>query len=217
LIEDCNNTISGYFRNKKIGTFGDFAILSFYANRYLSTCDGGAIVINNKNLLDPNKLKSFLKYGVDIKAFRLANGEINANSDVSTIGINGQLSNVHCAVGVSQLSELTNKKNIVNRNFHTYENLISDEFKINIRQDVKIFPWVYLIKIKKDANNALAYLKGRGIKCSYLHFFNHSYSGFESYNFVNLHERNIIALPVGWWVNKSDIVEISTVVNQIKG
>ena len=216
LIEDCNNSVSGYFRNKKIGTFGDFTILSFYANRYLSTCDGGAIVMNNKNLMDATKLKSFLKYGIDSDTFRLANGEINSNFDVSSIGINGNLSNLNCAVGVSQLSALSHKKNIINENFHTYENLISEEFKIKIQYDVKIYPWVYLIKIKKNANKALAYLKDSGIQCSYLHFFNHHYSGFKSCNVVNLDERNNIALPVGWWVNESDIVKISTVVNQIK-
>ena len=216
LIEDCNNSISGYFQSKKIGTFGDFTILSFYANRYLSTCDGGAIVINNRDLMDVTKLKSFLKYGIDLEAFRLANGEINSKSDVSSVGVNGHLSNLNCVVGTSQLSALTNKKNIINGNFHTYENLISDEFKINVRHDVKIYPWVYLIKIKKNANKALAYLKDSGVQCSYLHFFNHHYSGFESCNVVNLDERNIIALPVGWWVNGSDIVKISTVVNQIK-
>ena len=49
LIEDCAQSLGAEINGKKVGTFGDFGIFSFHAQKNITTFgEGGAIVVNNK-------------------------------------------------------------------------------------------------------------------------------------------------------------------------
>ena len=52
LIEDCAHSIGGQYNNKKLGSFGDMSFYSFQATKMLTSGEGGAVVLNNKLLLD---------------------------------------------------------------------------------------------------------------------------------------------------------------------
>ena len=214
LIEDCNSAISGYSGGKRVGTFGDIAILSFYANRYLSTLDGGAVIVNNKNIFKGNELRSFFKYGIDLDVFRTPNGEINSESDVPLVGINGLLSNAQCALAVSQLPELEHKKQVVATNYALYNELMPDDYMLQARQPSEVYPWVYFIKVDKNTEEFLEHIKNSGIQASYLHYFNHTYSGFRSKNTLPNYQRSLVALPVGWWVNEDDVEFVVQVIKK---
>ena len=51
------------YKGKKIGSISDMTIFSFHAVKNITTCEGGAIVTNNKEYYD--KLKKFRAYGID--------------------------------------------------------------------------------------------------------------------------------------------------------
>jgi len=59
IIEDCAHTIGTEYKGKKLGTFGDAAILSFGRDKAISSVFGGAVVINNKEIF--SKLSENLK------------------------------------------------------------------------------------------------------------------------------------------------------------
>ena len=48
LIEDNAHGLGGTYKNKALGTFGDFSTLSFHATKNVQCGEGGALVINNK-------------------------------------------------------------------------------------------------------------------------------------------------------------------------
>ena len=48
LIEDGAEAIGAEYKGKKIGTISDMTIFSFHAVKNITTCEGGAIVTNNK-------------------------------------------------------------------------------------------------------------------------------------------------------------------------
>lgn len=49
LIEDCAQALGAKIGNKKVGTFGDFSIFSFHAQKAMTTLgEGGMLVVNNK-------------------------------------------------------------------------------------------------------------------------------------------------------------------------
>jgi dTDP-4-amino-4,6-dideoxygalactose transaminase len=50
LIEDCAHSLGATFNGKKLGTFGDVAILSFGREKVVSSLAGGAILIRNRKL-----------------------------------------------------------------------------------------------------------------------------------------------------------------------
>lgn len=48
LIEDAAQAINAEYKGKKLGTFGDFACLSFHESKNIHCGEGGAIIVNNK-------------------------------------------------------------------------------------------------------------------------------------------------------------------------
>lgn len=52
VLEDCAHIIGGEHSGKKLGTFGDGAIFSFGLEKMLSSRVGGALLVNNKSILE---------------------------------------------------------------------------------------------------------------------------------------------------------------------
>ncbi len=50
LIEDCCDALGTKYNNKKVGTFGDIATLSFYPAHHITMGEGGAVLTNNIKL-----------------------------------------------------------------------------------------------------------------------------------------------------------------------
>ena len=57
LIEDAAEVIGLKYKNKYCGSFGDISTFSFYANKQLTTGEGGMISTNNLKLYKKCKLK----------------------------------------------------------------------------------------------------------------------------------------------------------------
>ena len=49
MIEDAAEAHGATYKNKRVGSFGDLACFSFYANKLVTTGEGGMVVSNNKN------------------------------------------------------------------------------------------------------------------------------------------------------------------------
>ena len=61
IIEDCAHAFGSEYNNRKLGTFGDFSFFSFNYIKTLTTLEGGALIINNKNYL-ANMIKNYTGY-----------------------------------------------------------------------------------------------------------------------------------------------------------
>ncbi|MFW6024724.1 MAG: DegT/DnrJ/EryC1/StrS family aminotransferase [Candidatus Woesearchaeota archaeon] len=61
IIEDCAHSFGSNYKNKPVGTFGDFSIFSFDYIKPLNLLGGGALLVNNFNYLKEIK-KSYSKY-----------------------------------------------------------------------------------------------------------------------------------------------------------
>ena len=83
VIEDCALALGAKFKNKHVGTFGDFSAFSFYPAKHITTADGGMLGIKNKKFYEKAKL---------IKAFgvtkRFQERKVPGEYDVKYLGIN---------------------------------------------------------------------------------------------------------------------------------
>lgn len=62
IIEDIAQSIGGTYKDKKLGTFSDMAICSFYATKVITSGEGGALILNSSKLAKKiNKEKIFYK------------------------------------------------------------------------------------------------------------------------------------------------------------
>jgi perosamine synthetase len=95
VVEDACQSIDGDYDGRKLGTWGHPAVYGFYANKQLTTAEGGVILTDDDDLA--LLLKSLSNQGRSDDGAWLVH---------SRLGFNYRLSDVHCAIGVAQLERL---------------------------------------------------------------------------------------------------------------
>jgi perosamine synthetase len=95
-VEDACQTIDGAYDGRKLGTFGHPAVYGFYANKQLTTAEGGVVLTDDPALAA--KLDSLRNQGRSDDGAWLVH---------SRLGFNYRLSDVHSAIGVAQLERLS--------------------------------------------------------------------------------------------------------------
>ena len=161
VIEDAAGALGSYYKNKHVGTFSDFGILSFNGNKIVTTGMGGAILIKN--------YKNYKAIKHLISTARLKHPyEIIHNK----IGYNLRMSNLNAALGYSQLiclkDTLVKKKKLYNK---YCTNINKSELCISIKEtgNSKQNNWVNNIIIKDEymsmKGEIFSFLHYKGIKC----------------------------------------------------
>ena len=141
VIEDNAEGFCGYYKNKKLGTIGDMSTLSFYANKVITTGEGGAILTNNTKLAE--KCKLLRDHGLQKK---------NSYKFVD-LGFNYRMTNLQAAVGISQMMYLKKILTIRNRQMKLYYELLSKNPSIKMRKFsnwCKPVHWLTNISLKKQ-------------------------------------------------------------------
>jgi len=95
VIEDAAEVHGAEYKGKKCGSFGDTSIFSFYANKLVTTGEGGMILTNNDDLAARAQSLRNLCFE---KTQRFLHREI---------GFNYRLTNLQAAVGVAQMGRIT--------------------------------------------------------------------------------------------------------------
>lgn len=209
FIEDVNNAFGADFGGQKAGTFGDFAVLSFYANRQLNGIEGAALVCKDAD--DARRARRLRRFGIDTARFRTPDGEIDPNLDVPEIGVASSLSNVNATLADRAMDDLDVR---IGRN-RTHAARLSAELVdipgfrlVAQRTDANGVYWVALA-LSQDRNRLMAALKTQGIQCSRLHQRNDGYTGFRAVPRdlagTARMEREMLALPCGWWLSDDDV------------
>jgi CDP-4-dehydro-6-deoxyglucose reductase, E1 len=118
VIEDDCDSLGATYDEKKTGTFGDLATLSFYPAHHITMGEGGAVLVNNRDLR--MLALSFRDWGRDCycdpgvdntcrKRFDWCLGELPCGYDhkyiYSHIGFNLKATDMQAAIGVSQLKK----------------------------------------------------------------------------------------------------------------
>jgi len=118
VIEDDCDSLGATYRDKKTGTFGDLATVSFYPAHHITMGEGGSVLVNNASL--KKIAESFRDWGRDCwcepgkdntcgKRFDQCLGELPCGYDhkytYSHIGFNLKVTDMQAAIGLSQLQK----------------------------------------------------------------------------------------------------------------
>jgi len=95
VIEDACEALGSEIDGRKVGTFGDIAALAFYPNKVISSGEGGALVTHSAVLAA--RLRSLCNQGRCPGEGWLQHHEP---------GFSYRLSDIHCALGLQQLSRI---------------------------------------------------------------------------------------------------------------
>lgn len=181
LIEDaCHALGSRYTINKKnffIGSsrHSDICIFSLHAIKTITTGEGGIVCTNNKILFE--KVKSLKSHGI----FRNSKKK-HWTYDVVRNGLNYRLSDISCALGISQLSKIDK---FVKRRVElakNYFNLLKNNNLISVAPFNSLSAYHLFIisidfsKLKKNKDFLLEYLKKNNILAQFHYIPNYKFS-----------------------------------------
>ncbi len=158
VIEDAAEAHGAEIGGKKVGSFGDVSIFSFYGNKIMTSGEGGMITTNNKELYEKMK---YLRDHAMSKEKRYWHTEI---------GYNYRMTNLQAALGVAQLEridELLNKKREI---FEWYKEYLKDipDIKLNFQKDgYKNVYWMICLEVigydERKRDILIKKLKEKGI------------------------------------------------------
>lgn len=119
VVEDCCDAVGTTYKDKKVGTFGHLATVSFYPAHHMTMGEGGAVLTNDEELM--KIATSFRDWGRDCycspgsdntcgRRFSMQYGKLPVGYDhkyvYSNIGYNLKVTDMQAAVGVAQLEKL---------------------------------------------------------------------------------------------------------------
>ncbi len=140
VVEDCAEAHGAKYGGKQAGSFGIINCFSFYANKVITTGEGGICVTDNKEL--DARMRMLRDHGMN-KQFRYYH---------DAAGFNYRITNLQAAVGLAQLETIGNKL--------AWREKLEDRYK-ELAHDIPgiFFQEKFLPKRQKTAWLVTAYVK----------------------------------------------------------
>lgn len=134
IIEDACHALDSRYKGTTVGScrYSDMAVMSFHPVKHITTGEGGCVLTNDKNL--HRKLSYFRSHGItsDLDEFLFKENAFEGNADdeeglvkkvwyyeQNYLGYNYRITDIQCALGVSQLRKLDRfhlkRRNIVDQ------------------------------------------------------------------------------------------------------
>ena len=222
LIEDAAEVFGLKYKNKPCGSFGDISILSFYANKHITTGEGGMLLTNNNKLNEKFKDYRNLCFGTKKNRFN--------HYDISW---NYRYTNIQAALGLNQLkriNKIIKKKYQIGNYYYKYfkdlKNIILQPNKLSYSKNIY---WVFGIVLKrnnkKKINEVIKKLAKKNIGTRPFFWPMHKQDAFKNKNYfkkVSLPNSEFIAkngfyLPSGLGITKKELKFVKdTVVSILK-
>jgi len=123
LIEDAAHAPMVRCGRKMLGTFGDAGCFSFYANKNMTTAEGGMIITNDGRIAEEAQRNR--SHGLS----HLARERFTAGTvgyDVVDLGYNYRIDEIRSAIGIVQLKRLKKAKPARKRAVEQYQKLLKD-------------------------------------------------------------------------------------------
>jgi pyridoxal phosphate-dependent aminotransferase EpsN len=140
IIEDSAEALGAMYQNRALGTWGKLGIFSFNGNKIITTSAGGALISDDKTLID--------------RALYLATQAKDPapHYQHSTIGYNYRLSNVLAGIGIGQMEVLPLRLQQRRKNFEFYQKNLPDRiFVAQMPPDSRGNHWLTCILLDDDA------------------------------------------------------------------
>jgi|SRR5271154_1361837 len=110
VIEDASHALGAEYRRRRAGSIADMTVFSFHPVKHLATGEGGMVTTNRADFTD--MLRRFRNHGISSDA-RQRQTDGQWHYEMVLLGFNYRLTDVACALGLSQLKKL--EKNLSRR------------------------------------------------------------------------------------------------------
>ena len=149
LVYDAAHAFDVKYKNQSVLNYGDISTLSFHATKLFHTIEGGALIINDDELVQ--KVRYLINFG------------IKSPTEIPYLGTNAKMNEFEAAMGLCVLDDIENikeKRKVVVGNYREeLKDLVQfQEQNINASENYSYFPIVLkseeqLLKVQKALND----------------------------------------------------------------
>lgn len=104
VIEDAAHALGADYKGKKIGNVSDMTTFSFHPVKHITTGEGGMITTNDRKLYE--RLKLFRSHGITRETDLMTGNEGGWYYEQLDLGYNYRITDIQCALGISQMKKL---------------------------------------------------------------------------------------------------------------
>jgi len=143
VIEDCAEAHGAEYKGKRVGSFGDAGCFSLYANKIISTGEGGMVTFNSSNYYKKAKNLKELAFGKKNKFMH------------QDIGYNYRMTNIQAAIGCAQMKKINFIVQQKIKIAKLYDKYLSKNLLIirpYTKKSVKNVFWMYCVSIPTYKN-----------------------------------------------------------------
>ena len=163
VIEDSCEGLGSTLNGRKVGTFGTMSVFAFYPNKQMTTGEGGMIVTDDDALAD-----------MCISLRNQGRGRGGGWLAHDRLGYNYRLSDINCALGISQLDRLEEFIEARRHVARMYAKRLSGEDRLTVPTEpdgCRMSWFVFVVRLAEDysveqRNTLLNRLLERGIQVS---------------------------------------------------
>lgn len=174
IVADAAHSLGAARGKIPVGQLADMTCFSFYANKNLTTAEGGMVVTNKADWTD--RLKELRLHGMSKDAWKRHGGQGQWYYEIERHGFKYNLNDVLAALGRAQLTRFDRMQKGRSRAAGWYDQLLGDfdEMILPPRQRNTTHAWhLYIIRLKGRAasrrNDIIEFLRAKGIGTS-VHF-----------------------------------------------
>ena len=207
IIEDAAHSLGASYDNQPVGScqYSDFTVLSFHPVKSITSAEGGAVLCKDQRLAE--KCRLFSQHGITKQPDKFDKpAEGGWYYQQISLGYNYRLSDLHAALGISQLARLDKfierRRRIAQLYFETLCNL-----PIIMPQSSSLHAsaWhLFVIQVPAEQRAAVfSFLQseGIGVNVHYIPIYKHPYyqaNGFDGYALANTeaYYSRAISLPI---------------------
>lgn len=218
LIEDCAEAHGALYKNQKVGSFGDISAFSFYANKIITTGEGGMVITNDHALAERALYLGNFCFDRERRYFH------------QEIGFKYHLTNIQAAIGLGQLQRVDDIIKRKREIAYIYNDLLKDIPGIRLPYEapnVRNVYWMYGVCFKKDfciSRDAVKKLLfEKGIDTRFFFTGMHKQPPLKKYVSLNekfpiseLLEKEGLYLPCGLAITKEEQTMIADVLRMIQ-
>ena len=154
VIEDAAHAHGAKYKGKHVGSFGHVSCFSFYADKNITTVEGGMTLTNDAELAE--KMRLLRNLGMhEHKKFHHA-----------ILGFNYKMSDIHAAIGLTQLKKLDKYIRKKRENINYLKNQL-DASNLKLPSEQNYAYNVYYIchfLVKKGKERVVEYLERNGVE-----------------------------------------------------
>uniref|UniRef100_UPI00404836CB DegT/DnrJ/EryC1/StrS family aminotransferase n=1 Tax=Yoonia sp. TaxID=2212373 RepID=UPI00404836CB len=141
IFEDCAESHGATYKQSQTGSFGTAGCFSLFANKIVSTGEGGIVTTNDIVLAEKMRSMRSLSFGKIDKFLH------------EDVGFNYRMDNIKAALGVSQMEEINFLVESKINMGRAYDALLAEESRVilpAVRSNITNVYWMYHVRLRDD-------------------------------------------------------------------